>query len=198
VTPPPPVLPYGRPVDPYAGHLAAADPTKALWRRIFAYLIDGLVGSLVVLALLAAADLDTVDAAGCPSDDLPGGRTCIDLPGDDTDDTVVLADRGPLVAAVAVGFGWVLLNDVVLQGLTGATVGKFVTGARVVRPAGQRPGLWRAFVRTLLLPIDLINLILPLGLWVAMFSRGHRRIGDMVGGTYVVKARYAGEPLAIP
>jgi uncharacterized RDD family membrane protein YckC len=31
-----------------------------------------------------------------------------------------------------------------------------------------------------------------------MFSRGHRRIGDMVGGTYVVKARYAGEPLAIP
>ena len=70
--------------------------------------------------------------------------------------------------------------------------------ARVVRPDGGRPGIGKARGRTLLLIIDTISLILPLGLWVAMFSRGHRRIGDMAAGTYVVKSRYAGRPVVLP
>jgi uncharacterized RDD family membrane protein YckC len=56
----------------------------------------------------------------------------------------------------------------------------------------------RAFVRTLLLIIDTISCILPIGLWVAIFSRGHRRLGDMAANTYVVKARYAGQPVVLP
>ena len=90
-----------------------------------------------------------------------------------------------------------LLNSVLLQGATGATVGKFITGARVVRPDGRPPGAWKALGRTLMLVIDTISLILPLGLWVAMFSRGHQRLGDMTAGTYVVKARYAGRPVVL-
>jgi uncharacterized RDD family membrane protein YckC len=174
------------------------DPTKALWRRIFAYAVDSFVGSLIVLVVFFAfADVDTIDARDCP-DDLPSGRACIDATSDSDsdDDDIILFDDNSLVAAAGVGLLYVVLNPIVLQGTTGATLGKFLTGARVVKDDGSYPpGMGRAFIRTVLLIVDGINLILPLGLWVAMFSRGHRRIGDMAANTYVVKARYAGRPL---
>lgn len=177
-------------------HARRADPTQVLWRRLAAYVIDGIVGGLVALVvLLVLADFDTLDTADCP-DDLPGGRVCLDAPTDD--DTVTLADSGALVAAAGLAFGWFLLNDVLIQGVTGATAGKFITGVRTVRPDGRRPGLGRALVRTLLLVVDGISLILPIGAWVALFSRGHRRLGDMVADTYVVKARDAGAPIEVP
>jgi uncharacterized RDD family membrane protein YckC len=183
--------PHGR----HGRHARPVDPTQALWRRIGAYLVDGLVGALLAAGVVVGfADVDTIDAADCP-DDLPGGRVCLDAA---TDDTVTLVDAGPVVAALALTLGWVVLNDVLLQGATGATVGKFITGARTVRPDGRPPGIGRALVRTLLLIVDGISLILPLGLWVALFSRGHQRLGDMVAGTYVVKARYAGTPVELP
>lgn len=181
---------------PPGRHARPVDPTRALWRRIVAYALDGLAGGLIALVVIVGfADLDTLDTADCP-DQLPGGRVCLDAPTDD--DTVTVADTGALVAAAALTFGWVVLNDVLLQGLTGATIGKFITGVRTVRPDGGPPGVGRALVRTLMLVVDVINLILPLGLWVAMFSQGHRRLGDMVAGTYVVKARYAGAPVEVP
>lgn len=202
--------PYGQPpgtAGPYgdtwraADDLGAVDPTKALWRRIFAYLIDGLVGSLVVLALAGAlGDIDTSDARRCP-DDLPDDRACVDLTPDrvdDEDEQILLIDTSAVLIAAGAGLAWSLANNVLLQGPTGATVGKFVTGARVVRPDGSPPGMWKALGRTLMLIVDTISLILPLGLWVAMFSRGHRRLGDMAAGTYVVKSRYAGRPVVLP
>ncbi len=181
---------------PPGRHARRADPTRVLWRRIVAYVLDGLAGTLLALVvILGFADLETIDSADCP-DGLDGGRVCFDAPTDD--DTVTLADTGALVAAAALGFGWVLLNDVLIQGPTGATIGKFITGVRTVRPDGRPPGLGRALVRTLMFVVDGINLILPIGLWVAMFSQGHRRLGDMVAGTYVVNARYSGAPVELP
>jgi uncharacterized RDD family membrane protein YckC len=177
------------------------DPTKALWRRIFAYVIDAALGTLIALAVAGAlGDVDTADARRCP-DQLPDDRLCVDLTsgtGDDDDEQILLIDTSAVLIAAGAWLVWVVANNVLLQGTTGATVGKFVTGARVVRPDGGRPGIGKALVRTLLLIIDTISLILPLGLWVAMFSRGHRRIGDMAAGTYVVKARYAGRPVVLP
>jgi uncharacterized RDD family membrane protein YckC len=183
--------PHGR----HGRHARRVDPTQVLWRRIGAYVVDALVGTLLAAVVVVGfADLDTIDATDCP-DDLPGGRLCLDAA---TDDTVTLVDAGPVVAALALTSGWVLLNAVLLQGATGATVGKFITGARTVRPDGGRPGIGRALVRTLLLLVDGISLILPLGLWIALFSRGHRRLGDMAAGTYVVNARDAGAPVELP
>lgn len=178
----------------------AVDPTKALWRRIFAYIIDGFVASVIVLALAAAlGDIDTIDARSCP-DDLPDGRVCVDgsSVGANEDDEVYLIDTSAVVIAAGAALAWSLVNNVLLQGTTGATVGKFITAARVVKPDGSPCGLGRAFVRTLLLIVDTISCILPIGLWVAIFSRGHRRLGDMAADTYVVKARYAGQPVVLP
>lgn len=181
---------------PTARHLLRRDPTQVLWRRIFAYAIDGLVGALLAAVIVVGfADLETVDGTSCP-DDLPSGRVCLDTP--DDDEAVLLADGGPIAVAAAATILLGLLNNVVLQGLTGATVGKFITAVRTVRADGRAPGLGRALVRTLLLVIDGISLILPLGLWVAMFSRGHRRLGDMVANTYVVHSQDAGTPVVLP
>ena len=177
------------------------DPTKALWRRIFAYVIDASVGWLIVVGVATAlGNVDTLDARRCP-DDLDDERVCLDLSsetGDDDDPQILLIDTDAVLIAAGAGLVWVLLNSVLVQGATGATVGKFITGARVVRPDGRPPGVWKALGRTLMLIIDTITLILPLGLWVAMFSRGHRRLGDMAAGTYVVKAQYAGRPVVLP
>ena len=44
------------------------DPTKALWRRIFAYVIDAVLGTLVLVAVAGAlGDVDTVDAGAVPT-----------------------------------------------------------------------------------------------------------------------------------
>ena len=182
----------------YRAGYVAEDPTKALWRRIFAYLIDGALLALVAGTLfLAFGDIDQRDATDCP-DPLPGGVLCVDADPDEegpgADEVVTLKDDG-IWAAVLAGLVLSILNHVVLQGATGATVGKFITACRVVTPEGGTPGPGRAFIRWILLIVDGISLILPLGLWIAMFSRGHRRLGDMAAGTYVVKARYAGMPL---
>ena len=196
---------YGGPGGPAAyrepGVPVGVDPTKALWRRIFAYVIDASVGWLIVVGVATAlGNIDTMDARRCP-DDLDDERVCLDLTsgtGDDDDQQILLIDTDAVLIAAGAGLAWVLLNSVLVQGATGATVGKFITGARVVRPDGRPPGPWKALGRTLMLVIDTITLILPLGLWVAMFSRGHRRLGDMAAGTYVVKAQYAGRPVVLP
>jgi hypothetical protein len=62
--------------DPaYGSHMAAEDPTKAIWRRIFAYVIDAVVGGLIVgLVFLAMADIDTQKAERCP-DPAPSGAS---------------------------------------------------------------------------------------------------------------------------
>jgi hypothetical protein len=88
----------------------------------------------------------------------------------------------------------------VLQGLTGRTIGKFVTGIRTVRPDGTRPGLVRAFIRELCWIIDGIpTLVLPLvGGILALVTTGRRRIGDMLGRTYVVHRGFAGSAIVHP
>jgi uncharacterized RDD family membrane protein YckC len=196
------VLPVARSSagHPDALHLAGVDPTKALWRRIFAYILDLFVGLLIALVVATAfGDVDSFDARRCPAD-VPGGRTCIDLTSDsvdDEDEQILLIDTSALLIAGGTWIAWVLVNDVVLQGATGATVGKFITAARVVRPDGTPPGYLKALGRTLVLIVDTISVVLPIGLWVAIFSRGHRRLGDMAAGTYVVKAQYAGRPVGL-
>ena len=52
------------------------DPTKALWRRIFAYVIDASPGWLIVVGVATAlGNVDTMDARRCP-DDLDDERMC--------------------------------------------------------------------------------------------------------------------------
>lgn len=103
-----------------------------------------------------------------------------------------LPGRMAMLVSVAL-FLWM---HVVIEGQVGRTPGKTLCQVRTVQLSGQPPGVGRALVRTLLWPIDSFPWVVPLvGAHVAQRSGGHRRLGDLVAGTFVVRAEDAGWPL---
>ena len=176
------------------------DPTKALWRRIFAYLVDGFIGTLIVLALMSAlGDVDTQDARTCP-DGLPDDRACLDLTSgsvDDDDQQILLIDTSAVPSGSPPGSGgWSSTTCCsraspappsassspapVSCGPT--AVARHRQGARAHPAAARRHHLADPAAR----PLDRHVLAWPPAL------------GDMAAGTYVVKSRYAGRPVVLP
>ena len=47
----------------------------------------------------------------------------------------------------------------------------------------------RSVVRVVAWAVDGLVLLLPVALWSAWFTPGHRRVGDWAAGTYVVRHR---------
>jgi uncharacterized RDD family membrane protein YckC len=164
------------------------DPTQVMTRRCFAFLIDG----LVVVLLVAAAAFVTPSAVDvgddCP-DPVPSGDFCFDWEADAYE-----IDGGAFIIFVVV-LG-VLLTIVLLgsKRLTGASLGKTVFGIRVVDATGADPSAGRSVVRTLALGVDGLALVLPIGLWLALFTPGHRRVGDFLARTWVVRRDAVGTP----
>ncbi|MGE3621354.1 MAG: RDD family protein, partial [Acidimicrobiia bacterium] len=104
-------------------------------------------------------------------------------------------------AAAVSGIGLVasFAYHVVLQGLTGATLGKLVTGIRTVREEGTPPGIGKAALRWVLLLVDGFPYFVPLvGFVCALTSSGHRRVGDMAAKTFVVSKAAVGRPVGVP
>jgi uncharacterized RDD family membrane protein YckC len=131
-------------------------------RRVVATIIDGVLFGLLSNALAA------VFGAGWVSSGF---------------DLTTLSTEGSLWLVVIVFFYYVLL-----EGLTGRTLGKLITGVRVIdAKTGGRPGLVSGLVRTLLRLIDGIFGYV-LGLIVVVNSDRRRRIGDMAAETLVVRA----------
>lgn len=84
----------------------------------------------------------------------------------------------------------ILAYYVLLEGLTGCTLGKRVMRIRVVDRYGEAPGLSKAFIRSMLRVVDSNPLLLgglPAALGIVMTERG-QRLGDLAARTYVVKA----------
>lgn len=79
----------------------------------------------------------------------------------------------------------------------GQTVGKFLTGLRVVKLDGTPPGLGDYFMRWILLAVDGFPFMftgLPLylvGLFVSLSNKTGRRLGDVAAGTVVIRLRFA-------
>ena len=77
---------------------------------------------------------------------------------------------------------------VVLEGLFGRTVGKRLFGIVVVSRDGSAITLRQSAVRNLLWVIDgLLNYVV--GLIVMLIAEDRQRLGDLVAGTLVVRAR---------
>ena len=69
----------------------------------------------------------------------------------------------------------------------GRTLGKRLTGIRVVRIGGGAPvGIWRATLRSVMRFVDGLPLLYLLGWFVAVCSEDRRRLGDLLAGTAVV------------
>lgn len=194
------VAPYA--TSPASPPMPGGDPTAVFGRRIVAFLIDSLL-LLVPAVLLLSANFEYLEVTQLDRDpqtfcddymDDPGGF-CLDL--SDVNDRVYFSDGGSGGSTVLF-WGGSLLLLVVLQGLTGWTIGKLVMGLRTVREDGRVPGIGRAFVRWLLLVVDMLPCIGLVGLITAGTSTGHRRVGDLAAKTYVVRAAAAGSPISLP
>ena len=82
-----------------------------------------------------------------------------------------------------------LLYFFVTELVIGGSIGKRILHQRVVMNDGSKLTVGGAALRTLLRPIDGFPWVLPnlLGFIVVAVNGSHRRIGDFVGGTRVVK-----------
>jgi uncharacterized RDD family membrane protein YckC len=77
-------------------------------------------------------------------------------------------------------------NWVVLQGLTGYSLGKWLLSIRVVDEHGRPPGIWRALLRALPLAIEQYGIV---AIWAMRRSPARQRFGDRWARTYVVRVQ---------
>ena len=100
------------------------------------------------------------------------------------------------------GYGWLVTDPiciaflvviatyfVVLEGVFGATLGKWLLGLRVVQPDGARPGLVKSALRNLLRLVDGLPFLNILGAVLILTSTERIRVGDRVAGTRVIRNR---------
>ncbi|WP_433307228.1 RDD family protein [Actinoplanes sp. CA-030573] len=143
-------------------YLSAPPDVHVTGRRVVATIVDGLIFGVVNSFLSAAFGTEKASSGF---------------------NLTTLSFTGSLWLLVIV-----VLYYTLLEGTTGRTVGKMVTGIRVVdAQTGRAPGLLSAFVRTLLRLIDGIFAYL-VGFLVVINSGSRRRLGDMAAKTLVVRA----------
>ena len=104
-------------------------------------------------------------------------------------DQMVLVDKDSFLVFLGLLVVFYLVVFVAVQSVTGASPGKALVGIRVVRADGTKPGLLRSFVRVAAWVIDLFPILVPIALWSAWLTPGHRRVGDWLAGTFVVRSR---------
>jgi uncharacterized RDD family membrane protein YckC len=91
--------------------------------------------------------------------------------------------QGGFEATFGLGIAVALVYVWVSEAFLGTTIWKLAFGLHVYNPHGRTVGLARALVRNLLRPIDL----LVVGGVLALLP-GHRRLGDLAGGTIVARS----------
>ncbi|MFP3897008.1 MAG: RDD family protein [Anaerolineales bacterium] len=82
-----------------------------------------------------------------------------------------------------------VLYFVLLEGLSGATLGKWALGLRVMRTDGGKPGLVRSAARNLLRLIDGLPAFNIVGIVLILRSPEKARFGDRVASTRVIRVQ---------
>jgi len=173
-------------------------PTDVMGRRVGAYAIDLAIGFVIlitmVLALASTREFRTSSEATTYCDRFDNNPDVVCTA---SGTTALVLDTNELGAIGLAEAGFIVVNFVLLTGLTGFSFGKLLTGVRVVnRETGQRCGIPRALLRTILLFIPDIGGIV--GFIVAASNDEKRRVGDMAAGTLVVHKRALGHPPTQP
>lgn len=143
-----------------AGDLSAPN-TKVVGRRVLATIVDGIL--LLIVSIIFSALFGTTSSSG--------GTVGFSLTG----------------LPALLFFVVVLAYFIVLEGSLGQTVGKMIVGIKVVQQGSREaPGFGKATIRTLMRIIDGLFVYL-VAFIAALASTNHRRLGDMVAGTLVVR-----------
>lgn len=160
--------------DPYRApeaRIAASTPQERLalapagrWRRFFTWVID--YACFTLLAIVVAIPY----------------ATWLAINGDEAG--LAAMEQPNLARDYAVGMLAIMLYYVPMEGLFGFTIGKLVTGTRVVNEQGARPTWGQVFGRTLcrFIPFE------PLSIFASGKS-GVRAWHDSVPKTWVVRRR---------
>jgi uncharacterized RDD family membrane protein YckC len=185
---------------PYPAPQAPSDPTAVTGRRIGAFFIDAAIAIVAfTLIFVPLATKRTVEETLA----LPGCHRKLDdysqVECDNRQvvrigDTVYEADGGPTFGLDLV---FVFVYFGLLPGLAGVTLGKLLTGIRVVDESGAVAGIGRSLIRWLVFAVDGPLSLFLCGLLTSLLTKGHRRLGDMAAGTYVVAAASVGRPIAL-
>ena len=185
---------YGAPQVP-------ADPTAVIGRRIGAFFIDAAIAiAVMVLCFFPFATKRTVSETLA----LPDCHPTFDRNDEVRCDNRVVFTVGDDVYEANVGttlglsFAFSFLYYGIFQGLTGATVGKFLTGIRVVDQSGAIANVGRSLLRWIVFLVDGPFSGYLCGLLTFLLTKGHRRLGDMAASTYVVGTTAVGQPVIIP
>lgn len=138
--------------------------TKVVGRRVVAHLVDWLIMGMTWIA----GSVLSVDIA-----------IALDISPDDYWES--FGDwYGAVGLLILVGLNWL-----VLQAVTGYSIGKLLLGIRVVDEAGRAPGVVRALKRFVPLLIEQLGLV---ALWAMGRHPRNQRFGDRWAHTYVVRA----------
>ena len=172
--------------------------TKVVGRRVLAFIIDALVLTAIEAVLFIALKQDKVQAA--LNGDLQNGDTTYVNVTINGHQYGIFGSRAGLffliVAVFYIAYFWIW------QGLRGVTLGKLAMGIKVVKDNDptQPPGIGRAIARWFLNIADGFPYFIPMlvGFICAMSSKQHKRIGDMVAGTLVVRKDAEVSPVAAP
>lgn len=165
------------------------NPTAVVGRRVLAAVVDMVVLVVLNTGLFALIFRDQVkEGTSCQQLAEAGDGRCISV-----GDTAYQLSSGGSSASVLLSVGVMLLYLGVFQGIKGASLGKYLTGLRVVSDDGQICGWWRGVLRTLPLAVGLAtNDLLLMAVYVVgavlIFAHPrHQRVGDMLAGTFVVR-----------
>jgi uncharacterized RDD family membrane protein YckC len=109
-----------------------------------------------------------------------------------------VAEAGVAIASLGgflVIFGYPVVCDALLDG---RTVGRRLTGLRLVTEDGGRVGFLAAAVRNIVRIIDFLPGAYSVGALAVIVSTRNQRVGDMAAGTLVVRAAPVRRGLAVP
>ena len=139
------------------------------------YSLGGALSTLVALVLLVGGDLEAA-----------------------------LAENAAFISAVLalVALAWGIVIPLLIELLSGGrSLGRMVTGTRVVRDDGGTIRLRHCLVRTLLAVVEIWSTWAVPAVCTSIVSKRGKRLGDMLAGTYVVRDRHrssAAPPLLMP
>lgn len=168
-----PAPPQAPPPAPPPPEVDVHDPTRCMWRRSAALLVDVVIVSVVVAGVYWLSGVAYVDAAGR-----------------------FVLKRG-WAAVAGLWAAWIVYWSLFESLPAHATPGKLVFGVRVVRADGSpRVGAAAVLVRNVMRIPD-VFLCAPAGLAVALMSVGRRRPGDMAARTLVVRRSAASPGVSI-
>lgn len=179
-----------------------ADSTNVVGRRIGAWSIDLIIYLVLVVVAIGASGTWETDTIAVERESI--GDAYCDAWRVDNDGICSYSNGDVLTVAydpafITGAFLFNLVGYIVIQGLAGGSLGKLAVGLRVVDQQGRQAGLGKSAIRTLLWAVDAITCGFPvLGGVLLVSTKGHRRVGDMAAGTYVVDKSHLGQAVVVP